>query len=323
MAWEDDERRFRPVDKTVADVGMSGKPAPPSGTDPESLELEATSRREPTEPKAPVPPAPVGPPSEFDATRLASPKRPRFEVAARFRGAVGPCEAVALVPAGGAQPGTLLLVAREEFRLGRSTQEVDYVAWVLPRSARNDVLTRRISRVHARVVLDAGRLWLSDCGTTNGTAIGGVVVTERSQVPTGGTSEVVLGGEYRLVVDPSPVPFPGLEVEGLTGVARDVPCGAVRFHAVEGPGPERQPVWLLAQAAFGKGRGCAIRLQDRDLADVQGIFCSLQGAIWVGALSAEGEVFVDDTMLIPGELAPLLPGHALKIGKRSYRIEAP
>lgn len=320
MPWDVDDRRFRQVDKTVADVGSQptegGRDAGKG-----SLDLDVTTRRKAGAAGAPAGPAP-SPAGDLEVTRLASARREAFRVAEKWAGAATSPGGVALVPPEGSASEPFAIVVRDEFRIGRSTNEVDFVTWFLPRSGRNDALTRRISRVHATIAAEGPRLWISDCGTTNGTSLDSVLVRGRAAVPLASHTEVVLAGEYKLVVDPLPVPFPNLEVEGLPPAPKDVPCGAVRFHAADGPGPSRNPIWLFRQVAFGTGRGCGMRFPDDALAEVHGVFCLFGGVVWIGVVAPEAGVALDGVGLTQGELAPILGCGALRIGRFEYAIEA-
>lgn len=320
MPWDVNDRRFRQVEKTLSDVGA--QPIKPVDDGPEAgrLDLEATTRRQ-TEAKAASARGPTKSAEDLEVTRMASPRRAAFRVAGRWAGASASPGGVALVPVGRASGEAYSIAVRKEFRIGRSTGEADCVTWFLPRSPRNDALTRRISRVHATIACDGGRLWISDSGTANGTSIDGVMIKGRVAVPLTTHSEVVLAGEYKLIVDPLPLAFPNLEVEGLPSAPEDAPCGAVRFHAAEGAGPEPKPIWLLRQLAFGSGRGCGVRFQDDALEEVHGMCVLFGETVWIGVVAAGGGVWLDGIPLEQGELAPLKACRALKIGRFEYEVE--
>lgn len=259
------------------------------------------------------------------ATEEARPTAPRaevFRVAERWVGTATSRGGLSLIPTVRSSAEGYSIVVRDDFRMGRSTGEVDFVTWFLPRSPRNDVLTRRISRVHAKIMLEGGELWISDCGTTNGTTMDSVAVKDRVAVPLSRPSEVMLAGEYRVIVDPLPVPILDLRIEGLSIGPESAPRGAVRFHAAEGLAPDPKPVWLLRQTAFGRGPGCGVRLPDESLEELSGIFCLIGGVVWVGVVATECCVSVDGTPLEQGDLAPLKGYRSLKIGRLEFRVEA-
>lgn len=318
MARDVDDRRFRDVEKTLADVGSAADKSALPGP----LDLDITTRGHSTTADSGVKSG-TGGGSDPEATRLASRRREPFRIGTQWAGRRVREGGLSLVPTAPPATEAYSIVVDDEFKIGRSGGEVDLVTWILPRSQRNDALTRRISRVHAKARLEAGRLWVSDCGTANGTTLDSVAVGDRAALPSATHSELVLGGEYHIVVDPLPTPFPNLEIEEHPCAFKDAPCGAVRFHPNQGPGPERKPIWLLRQVAFGSGRGCGMRLDAIGVADVEGLFCLAGQTVWIGLLGVEGSILLDGVSLRRGELAPIKEYKHLKIGPFLYSIEGP
>ncbi len=65
------------------------------------------------------------------------------------------------------------LVARPEFKLGRSREEADFLTWFWPRSADHDAMTRRMSGVHVAGKLEGGKILIRDAESTNGSTFEG------------------------------------------------------------------------------------------------------------------------------------------------------
>jgi len=318
MPWDIDDRKFRQVEKTLADVSAQPTEAHPADHDTRSLDLDVTA------PGTPLPPdtgagASLAEPG-FDDTRLASSTPRKFRVVERLFGKAAPLGGLSLIPAAPHAAEAYSIVTGDVLRIGRSKSEVDLVTWFLPRSTRNDVLTKRISRVHARLAVEDGRIWLTDCGTANGTTLDASPVTERVALPTSTHSELTLAGEYKLVIDPQPIAFPGIEVDGLPPKAPGAPCGAIRFHSLDKMEPQFRTVWLLDQISFGRGRGCGLRFQDTSLGDLQGVLCQFEGAVWIGVIGGDPAVWLDGEPLDRGLLAPIRGYSTLKIGRAGYSV---
>lgn len=111
-----------------------------------------------------------------------------------------------------------------------------------------------VSRKHAKIINDDSGVWLEDLGSSNGTAVRGQLITERTAIS---VDEVIYFGPvcYRLepeiVGEPTPVsvPQPGLKPAGLRNLMRKttdrVPLGSIRFDHVptsETPAPAPVPV---------------------------------------------------------------------------------
>jgi hypothetical protein len=80
--------------------------------------------------------------------------------------------------AGGTAAPPIHLIARKEFRLGRSRQDADFLTWFWPRTAENDERTRRLSKVHVAAEIRGDRLILRDPGSANRSAFEGQPLDE-------------------------------------------------------------------------------------------------------------------------------------------------
>lgn len=100
-----------------------------------------------------------------------------------------------------------------------------------------------VSRRHAKITNTEEGVWIEDLGSSNGTAIRGQAITERTAIEVG---EVVYFGTacFRLEPEipgeePTPAPQPGLKPAGLRNLMRKttdrVPLASIRFDDVPVP----------------------------------------------------------------------------------------
>lgn len=119
-----------------------------------------------------------------------------------------------------------------------------------------------VSRRHAKITNGEDGLWIEDLGSSNGTAVRGQLITERTAISVG---EVIYFGPvcYRLEPEivgeeaPATVPQPGLKPAGLRNLMRKttdrVPLGSIRFDHVPASeaaaAPAQEPVPVPAPSA--------------------------------------------------------------------------
>lgn len=188
-----------------------------------------------------------------------------------------------LVPADGALP-TARLVARAEFRIGRSRKRCDWPARVEVGGVYDAAASERVSRVHVvgEWRADGPIFRDGDDGrpSANGTTFNGVTVAADEGHPIGVGGILALGGEYRL------------DVRRLGD--------AVIFRPLDGRDTVRDAVWVRSEIAFSVspdgrlvwGEG-AKRLRYRN------------GRFW-----------------IDGELSPLNSGQSVELGAARFLIRA-
>ncbi|MBS0656760.1 MAG: protein kinase [Verrucomicrobia bacterium] len=249
-----------------------------------------------------------------------------------------------LTPAGaaGSEPEPQLplrLVARDEFRLGRSPAEADLVTWFLPRSPENDELSRRLSKVHCFLRRRGGRLMACDAENSNGTELDGRPLPKNAvgePIPERGV--ISLDTRYRVDVQTLPGSPNGTpQIENLplwTGASSPTsiqapPSVVVDPTALGGvtvvprtPLAVRRPVWLLSSLAFGADPALPLAFPPGgNLQPLQGYFHYHLGHFWVESIDIGGGVEVDGIVLSGGEIAPLIGGQRLRLGDVQYQIE--
>ena len=236
------------------------------------------------------------------------------------------------------------LVARDEFRIGRTRSTSDHLAWFWPRSSENDARTNRLSRnVHARLLRSGGRLVVFDNGSTHGTAWNGMPVPtflatasrgDSAPVPVCGEVTQIgfdtrgiltLGAEYRIEVSPYPSGIQRTRIvnEGLwAGPADDerTPGGAVRFLPVTSEPALHQAVWILTDATFGSGFENPVRLESSGLDPVAGRIHYYRNHFWIETFHAGDTVEIDGWTVAPGDLVPLCAGQTVRFGSVEYCV---
>ena len=232
------------------------------------------------------------------------------------------------------------LVARDEFRIGRSPVEADLVTWFMPRNSENDELTRRLSKVHCYLRRRGGRLMAIDSENSNGTEL-----DERRLPRSTATGEPlpetgVLALDTRYVIDfhllpGSPSGRPQIDnlpqwTGAATGKSGSSP-GSVTLDPTALGGMTFQPrcattirraVWLLSAIAFGSDPSLALSAPAVEgLRPVQGYIHHYLGQFWLENLDGNGAVMLDGIMLGGNEIAPLVSGQKLRLGVVDFVID--
>src|SRR5437762_4143912 len=94
------------------------------------------------------------------------------------------------------------LVARDEFKLGRSRQDAHFLTWFWPRSAENDERTRRLSKVHVVAETHGDKLVVRDAGSANRATFEGHPLSENENDLIDQRGTLILSHEYHLDVTP-------------------------------------------------------------------------------------------------------------------------
>lgn len=240
----------------------------------------------------------------------------------------------------GSTPLSTRIVAREEFRIGRSPVDADLVTWFQPRNAENDELTRRLSKVHCYLRRRGGRLMAIDSENSNGTEL-----DERRLPRSTATGEPlpesgVLALDTRYVIDfrlvpGSPSGRPQVDNlpqwAGASAAANVSSPGSVALDPTALGGvifeprcttTMRRAVWLLSGIAFGSDPGLALSAPATEgLRPVQGYIHHHLGQFWLENLDGNGAVMLDGIMLGGNEVAPLVTGQKLRLGTVDFVID--
>lgn len=232
----------------------------------------------------------------------------------------------------------LRLVARDEFRLGRSPADSDLVTWFLPRSPENDELSRRLSKVHCFLRRRGGRLMACDAENSNGTELDSRPLPKNAvgePIPERGV--ISLDTRFKVDVHTLPgSPNGAPQIENLAmwlGTSSPTsiqapPSVVIDPTALGGvtviprtPLAVRRPLWLLSSLAFGADPALPLSFPGgTNLQALQGYFHFHLGHFWIETLDGSGAVEVDNVVLAAGEIAPLASGQRLRIGDVQYQL---
>ncbi|MCA9310814.1 MAG: FHA domain-containing protein [Phycisphaerales bacterium] len=177
-----------PPASALTPLGGLGNPSPPPVDEgpPASDEIEVPEA-EPEEPAAPDTPG--------DSVRLIN---PTVEP-------VGCCEV-----SRGPRTRRLLLRTEPRLTLGRSRKDCDLVTWVMPRSEKNDELSRMVSSVHCRLLLTSDAIVVKHLSSVNPTHVNSVRITKPGALPLDRQSSLILSANFSLHITPLRI-GPGFE----------------------------------------------------------------------------------------------------------------
>ncbi|MCX8157455.1 MAG: hypothetical protein N3J91_13590 [Verrucomicrobiae bacterium] len=221
------------------------------------------------------------------------------------------------------------LVARPVFKIGRSRMDSDYVTWFWPRSHANDERTRHLSRVHVIMEMREGRPMLRDAGSVAGSNYDGQPLSVEKWEPILRRATLVLAGEYYLEVHPAPGMTAGqMVIKNLqlwSGPHESSPSpwrGAIHFTPMNTAVAHHDAIWLFSEATFGTSRSNAIMLpESQGVSEVQGRFYYACGGFWLESVARNEMVRVNYYALKPGEVAPLINGQLVQLGRINYHVE--
>jgi len=218
------------------------------------------------------------------------------------------------------------LVARNEFKIGRSRQEADFLTWFWPRSAQHDEQTRHLSKVHVIAARRGEKLTLRDAGSANRATFEGHPLSEHQNDLIDQRGTLILGHEYQLDVTPfdSTLSGPlGIRNERLWNgpPATDLSArrGCVRFIPVNSGIAVYVALWLFTDANFGCSKLNALVLTVPRVAEVEGRFHYYRQNFWIEDLVGGNGITVDEHKLAVGEIVPIVSGARLRIGDTIFR----
>lgn len=226
---------------------------------------------------------------------------------------------------------TICLVARPVFRIGRSAQQADFVARVLPATPENEKLTREIGRVHVTATLKGARLVLTDGNgaqpSTNGSSFNGVPLSSNESLPLERAGLLALFKNYALEVQPMTGAREGeweiANERAWCGPELPTPLvrGAVLFQPRAPHRAARETVWLFTRVEFSLEHD-AIVWREHLSASSSGAFLHHRGQFWLANLAGNPEMHVEDTALGESDVAPLISGQKVVLAGQRYTVEA-
>lgn len=236
-----------------------------------------------------------------------------------------PNDSLHLIPHDDATP--IHLVARAQFRLGRSPHHSDWVARFQPETPENEILTNELGRVHLVGEIVAGRPVLRDGNGTdasiNGSTFDGKKLAADAGTPVARRGVLTLGELYTVDLIPLFVETDDFSIEGHaeSGMGASDVRGAIVFAPRRLEATLRDAVWIFTRVDFAlrPGGGPAWLAPRRGN---PAAFLRREGRFWLANTSLRGEaLWIDDQCVTVGEAVPLHAGESLRLGPREYSIE--
>ncbi|MEY2565002.1 MAG: hypothetical protein QOH88_3195 [Verrucomicrobiota bacterium] len=267
--------------------------------------------------------------SQMAISQSAAPKSSAWMIPKAFVNRVQTGTRLHLEPIEGAPPEVraIHLVAREEFHLGRSREDADFLTWFWPRSRQNDERTRRLSKVHVTATRAGEKLMLRDAGSANRSTFEGHPLSLADDDVLGQRGTLILGHEYHIDVAPFDSTLTG-KLRIANGGSWDGPPeyeaplrGAVRFMPINSELSLRNAVWIFTDANIGCSRLNPITLDAEGAAEVEGRFHYYRDNFWVESLESGNGIAVDGYELRPRDIVPIVDGTEIIIAGVTFRAK--
>lgn len=220
------------------------------------------------------------------------------------------------------------LVARPQFRIGRSPDDADWIARFLPETPENLIFTNEIGRVHVVGEVIDGRAMLCDGNSTaasiNGSTFHGEPLAVEEGTPVERRGMLTLGELYAVDLIPLFSEAGDFLIEGPPEWRRDPAeiCGAIVFAPRLIEPTLRDAAWIFSRLDFTlRPHGGPAWLSPQRGNPAAFVRCD--GHFWlVNAGLRGGELRVDGRGVGVGDVVPLTGAHSVSLGAREYAIEA-
>jgi len=224
----------------------------------------------------------------------------------------------------------IILTAKQSVSIGRSRKN-DIVTRILPRTSKNDLLSKKIGgESHCKFDITGRGVFVKDPGSINGTFLDGEGVDSRGGKINGGTEKLNIGGVLTFSVQyHSNMPdFDAGEYEKimdkpfgeLWGFAKDTQVNSITFERVNNLDAQdengREFYCLVYRiATIGARPSCSIRFEDKGLEPLHAAILYLGNRFYLENLSKYTDVFVNNQTLSRNELIPLSFGDKIRIAQ--------
>ena len=215
------------------------------------------------------------------------------------------------------------LVARAQFRIGRSPHHSDWVARFQPETPENEILTNELGRVHVVGEIVGGQPVLRDGNGTeasiNGTTFDGAPLPANAGAAVRRRAMLTLGELFVVDVVPLFAKADDFSVEGYSD-SGDVQ-GAIIFAPRRLEATLCDAVWIFTRLDFAlrPGGGPAWLAPRRGN---PAAFIRRDGRFWLANTSLESDALqLDGETVTVGEAVALADGETLRLGALEYAIE--
>jgi serine/threonine protein kinase len=224
----------------------------------------------------------------------------------------------------------LIVCARDQFRIGRSAAEVDLAMRILPRSEANDTKTRELSRIHVTAKCENDQIFLFDgegvSPSANGSTFNGQVLSVATPLSLREPGDLRIADVCSIriiprILDCNDTPKIA-NISDWTGPIRESSAstaGAIIF-VPECRNEIGTAVWLFSAALFGSSRASPLNFAFSAGEQEIGALHYYRRCFWI-ELRYSGSLSVDDFVLAPAEIAPLVTGQTLEVNGCKYSIE--
>jgi hypothetical protein len=265
--------------------------------------------------------------SQIDIAKSGASKTASWGIPKQFFAHVQNGTKLRLEPVDGAgKTSAIHVVARDEFKLGRNSKEVDFLTWFWPRSPENDDRTRRLSKVHVIAEVNSGQLVLRDAGSSNRATFEGHALSENQNDLIDQRGTLILSHEYHLDVTPfestleGPLTITNERLWSGPPISKTSPLrGSVRFMPINSEIANWNAVWIFTDANFGSSKLNPLVLDLPDVNDVAGRFHYYRQNFWIEDLPGGINVTVDGHRLEHREIVPIVNGAQVVIGQTAFR----
>jgi hypothetical protein len=279
-----------------------------------------------TRPLEPFLPRSIDASESFTASLAETGTKLEVTIAEAFLQAGTPGKLLRLVPVqntGHVVALELYLKTGDEFTLGRSP-EADLITAFFPRNEKNDARSRRLSKIHARIVFRDGHLCLLGKSGASLSVGADSLGTDGRHLRE--RDKLVLADDYALEI------FHDISLENTLlftnadkwreGIIEFRPTilGALRFQLLNSEPAIRTSCWLFTDVGIGSAPGGVLHV-DPELAPEQGLLLTFTGCFWLLNLVPNDKVALNDVRLAEREIVPLTQGDSVWLGAVRYRVE--
>ncbi len=238
-----------------------------------------------------------------------------------------PYASLHLIPHDDSHP--IHLVARAQFRIGRSPDHSDWIARFQPETPDNEILTNELGRVHVVGEILGGVPTLLDGNgseaSINGSTFDGEPLTAGDATSITRRGVLTLGELYAVDVIPLFANADDLPLEGRSdlGSGQGDLRGAIVFAPRRLEPTLRDAAWIFTRLDFAlrpNGGPAWVVPQRGNPAS----FVRRDGCFWLVNTNLDVDALsLDDHNVTLGEAVPLSAGGLLRLGAREYSIEIP
>ncbi len=238
-----------------------------------------------------------------------------------------PGDALTLTPQN-PDAAALQLIARTQFKIGRSFQSADFVTRLFPETEQNEIISNRIGRVHVVAEHVGGRIVVRDGnGSTpslNGSHLDGHLLSPNHPTPLTRRALLSLGDDYFLDLIPLLQPTPRTLPDLWPGrnFPAPTPPGALVCEPRHGQPELRRCVWLFSEIGFGLDARAHLVWDTRGTGESPAAFHHHRGCFWLRNQSlGAGTLALDNVPLTSDQIAPITTGQTVRIGSSLFTVE--